>query len=161
MAVDKKSKSRSARAGLIFPVGRIHRHMKEGRYADRISSDAPVVMAAVLQQVVEEVFKEANTRKEKKDQKRLVPNNILTAIRKDKELNEIFRDIVIREGGVPREMKEKIEKKGKKSQEQWACIIIFNTFHCIYFSINICLFDESRNIYTFKSAIVEIMVFNK
>ena len=117
MAQDKKSKSRSQRAGVIFPVGRIHRHMKEGRYAERISSDAPVYMAAVLQQVVEEVFKEANTRKEKKEQKRLVPNNILTAIRKDKELNEIFRDIVIREGGVPRAEKEKEAKKGKKSQE--------------------------------------------
>ena len=117
MAQDKKSKSRSQRAGVIFPVGRIHRHMKEGRYAERISSDAPVYMAAVLQQVVEEVFKEANTRKEKKEQKRLIPNNILTAIRKDKELNEIFRDIVIREGGVPRAEKEKEGKKGKKSQE--------------------------------------------
>jgi hypothetical protein len=41
----------------------------------------------------------------------------LTAIRKDKELNEIFRDVVIREGGVPRAEKEKEAKKGKKSQE--------------------------------------------
>ena len=102
MPSDKKSKSRSARAGVIFPVGRIHRHLKEGRYAERISSDAPVFMAAVLQQVVEEVFKEAETRKDKASTKRLVPNNILTAIRKDRELNDIFKDIVIREGGVPR-----------------------------------------------------------
>jgi histone H2A len=116
MAIDKKSKSRSARAGVIFPVGRIHRHLKEGRFAERISSDAPVFMAAVLQQVVEEVFKEAQTRKDNKATKRLVPNNILTAIRRDKELNEIFKDIVIREGGVARAEKEKSEK-GKKSQE--------------------------------------------
>ena len=106
MALDKKSKSRSARAGVIFPVGRIHRHLKEGRYAERISSDAPVFMAAVLQQVVEEVFKEAETRKDKASTKRLVPNNILTAIRKDRELNDIFKDIVIREGGVPRSERE-------------------------------------------------------
>ncbi|CAL6022291.1 Histone_H2A [Hexamita inflata] len=117
MAFDKKSKSRSARAGVIFPVGRIHRHLKEGRYADRISSDAPVYMAAVLQQVVEEVFKEAETRKDNKATKRLVPNNILTAIRKDKELNDIFKDIVIREGGVPRSEKKEKSEKGKKSQE--------------------------------------------
>ncbi|CAL6017650.1 Histone_H2A [Hexamita inflata] len=117
MAFDKKSKSRSARAGVIFPVGRIHRHLKEGRYADRISSDAPVYMAAVLQQVVEEVFKEAETHKDNKATKRLVPNNILTAIRKDKELNDIFKDIVIREGGVPRSEKKEKSEKGKKSQE--------------------------------------------
>ena len=131
MAVDKKSKSRSARAGVIFPVGRIHRHMKEGRFAERISSDAPVFMAAVLQQVVEEIFKEAQTRKENKSAKRLTPNNILTAIRKDRELNEIFRDVVIREGGVPRADKKDKEVKGKKkSQSNWVMflqlIIIFS-----------------------------------
>ena len=74
-------------------------------------------MAAVLQQVVEEIFKEANSRKDSKNAKRLIPNNILTAIRKDKELNSIFSDVVIREGGVPRSEKEMKEKKGKKSQE--------------------------------------------
>ena len=128
MAIDKKTKSRSARAGVIFPVGRIHRHLKEGRYADRISSDAPVYMAAVLQQVVEEVFKEAHTRKENKNIKRLVPNNILTAIRKDKELNDIFKDIVIREGGVPRTEKvEKKEKSGKAKKSEWSDIFYY--FH--------------------------------
>ena len=117
MAIDKKSKSRSARAGVIFPVGRIHRHLKQGRYSERISSDAPVYMAAVLQQVVEEIFKEANSRKDNKATKRLVPNNILTAIRKDKELNAIFEGVVIRDGGVPRADKEGKEKRGKKSKD--------------------------------------------
>ncbi|CAL6017628.1 Histone_H2A [Hexamita inflata] len=131
MAFDKKSKSRSARAGVIFPVGRIHRHLKEGRYADRISSDAPVYMAAVLQQVVEEVFKEAETRKDNKATKRLVPNNILTAIRKDKELNDIFKDIVIREGGVPRSEKKEKSEKGKKSQERY-CILYLLLLSTLY-----------------------------
>ena len=111
----QKSQSRSVRSGLIFPVGRIHRHLKEGRYAERVSSEAPVYLAAVLQQVVEEVFKEAETRKENKTIKRLVPNNILTAIRKDKELNDIFKDVVIREGGIARLEKKEGEKK-KKSE---------------------------------------------
>ena len=31
----KKATSRSAKAGLQFPVGRVHRHMKLGRYASR------------------------------------------------------------------------------------------------------------------------------
>jgi len=68
--------------------------------------------------VVEEVFKEAETRKEKKGTKRLVPNNILTAIRKDKELNDIFKDIVIREGGVASAEKKEKTDKVKKSQDQ-------------------------------------------
>ena len=37
-----KTQSRSARAGLQFPVGRIARYMKQGGYAQRIGCGAPV-----------------------------------------------------------------------------------------------------------------------
>ena len=37
-----KTQSRSARAGLQFPVGRIARYMKQGGYAQRIGGGAPV-----------------------------------------------------------------------------------------------------------------------
>ena len=33
----EKSMSRSNRAGLQFPVGRVHRHLREGRFAERVS----------------------------------------------------------------------------------------------------------------------------
>lgn len=33
---DGKSQSRSAKAGLQFPVGRIHRLLKKGNYAQRV-----------------------------------------------------------------------------------------------------------------------------
>lgn len=36
-----KSLSRSAKAGLQFPVGRIHRLLKKGNYATRIGAGAP------------------------------------------------------------------------------------------------------------------------
>ena len=51
----KKSTSRSAKAGLQFPVGRVHRHLKIGRYAQRIGAGAPVYMAAVLEYLAAEV----------------------------------------------------------------------------------------------------------
>ena len=35
-AKSKKNESRSKRAGLQFPVGRVHRLLKKGGYADRI-----------------------------------------------------------------------------------------------------------------------------
>jgi len=37
-----KSVSRSSRAGLQFPVGRVHRHLRQGRYAARVGAGAPV-----------------------------------------------------------------------------------------------------------------------
>lgn len=51
----KKSVSRSVRAGLQFPVGRIGRFLKKGRYAQRVGTGAPVYLAAVLEYLAAEV----------------------------------------------------------------------------------------------------------
>lgn len=37
----KKAVSRSSKAGLQFPVGRIARYLKKGRYAQRIGAGGP------------------------------------------------------------------------------------------------------------------------
>nr|BAJ99290.1 predicted protein [Hordeum vulgare subsp. vulgare] len=51
----KKAVSRSVKAGLQFPVGRIGRYLKQGRYAKRVGSGAPVYLAAVLEYLAAEV----------------------------------------------------------------------------------------------------------
>ncbi|KAF7040638.1 hypothetical protein CFC21_050530 [Triticum aestivum] len=51
----KKAVTRSVRAGLQFPVGRIGRYLKKGRYAQRVGSGAPVYLAAVLEYLATEV----------------------------------------------------------------------------------------------------------
>lgn len=38
---DSKSQSRSSKAGLQFPVGRVHRLLKKGNYAQRVGAGAP------------------------------------------------------------------------------------------------------------------------
>ena len=43
-----QAKSRSSRAGLQFPVVRIHRLLRKGNYAERVGAVAPVYLAAVL-----------------------------------------------------------------------------------------------------------------
>lgn len=57
----KKSVPRSVKAGLQFPVGRIGRYLKKGRYAKRFGSGAPVYMAAVLEYLAAEVTKTTAT----------------------------------------------------------------------------------------------------
>ncbi len=47
--------SRSGRAGLVFPVGRIHRLLRKGNFAERIGGGAPVYLAAVMEYLVAEV----------------------------------------------------------------------------------------------------------
>ena len=48
--------TKSSRADLTFPVGRVHRYLKEGRYADRISAGASVYTTAVLEYLVAEIM---------------------------------------------------------------------------------------------------------
>lgn len=51
-----KSVSRSSKAGLQFPVGRIARFLKVGKYAERVGGGAPVYLSAVLEYLAAEVF---------------------------------------------------------------------------------------------------------
>jgi histone H2A len=44
-----KGKSRSSRAGLQFPVSRIHRHLRKGGFSERIAGGSPVYLSAVLE----------------------------------------------------------------------------------------------------------------
>lgn len=50
-----KSVSRSSKAGLQFPVGRIARFLKAGKYSQRVGAGAPVYLAAVLEYLAAEV----------------------------------------------------------------------------------------------------------
>ena len=52
----KKAVSRSAKAGLQFPVGRVARYLKVGKYASRVGAGAPVYLAAVLEYLAAEVL---------------------------------------------------------------------------------------------------------
>lgn len=50
-----KKHTKSARAGLVMPVGRVHRYLKLGRYARRTSTAASVYLSAVIEYLVAEV----------------------------------------------------------------------------------------------------------
>ncbi len=51
-----KAKTRSSRAGLQFPVGRVHRLLRKGNYAQRGGAGAPVYLAAVLEYLTAEIL---------------------------------------------------------------------------------------------------------
>ena len=52
----KKAVRDHEKVGLIFPVGRIGRHLKSGRYSERVGKGAAVFMAAVLEYMVCEIM---------------------------------------------------------------------------------------------------------
>jgi histone H2A len=100
-AVERKgARSKSSKAGLQFPVGRIGRFLKDGRYAKKIGSGAPVYLAAVLEYVAAEILELAgNAAKEQKKQ-RIIPRHLQLAIRNDEELNKFLGNATIASGGV-------------------------------------------------------------
>ena len=116
-AVPKKKKrtSSSAKAGLQFPVGRIGRYLRSGKYANRkLKEGAPVYLAAVLEFLCAEILELAGNaaREERnkstagtnnsievavptqqKESYRIEPNHITSAVKNDEELHNSILNI--------------------------------------------------------------------
>lgn len=97
----KKLKSRSDKAGLVFPVGRVHRALRKGNYASRIGATAPVYLAAVLEYLLTEVLELAGDMVRAKGKTRITPRDVQLAVRSDNELGELLSNVMIAGGGVP------------------------------------------------------------
>jgi len=94
------SKSRSSRAGLQFPVGRIHRHIKKASIGARIGAGAPVYLAAVLEYLAAEILELAGNAARDNKKSRITPRHLQLAVRNDEELNKLMGGITIAQGGV-------------------------------------------------------------
>ena len=111
----KKAVSRSAKAGLQFPVGRIARYLKVGKYATRVGAGAPVYLAAVLEYLAAEVLELAGNASRDNKKSRIVPRHIQLAIRNDEELSKLLGTVTIASGGVlPNIHSVLLPNKGKK-----------------------------------------------
>ncbi|XP_077552129.1 histone H2A-like [Haemaphysalis longicornis] len=104
-----KSKTRSSRAGLQLPVGRIHRLLRKGNYAERVGAGAPVYLAAVLEYLAAEVLELAGNAARDNKKTRLATTrrpgsqedqDLQLAIRNDEELNKPLSGVTIAQGGV-------------------------------------------------------------
>jgi histone H2A len=93
--------SHSALAGLQFPVGRIRRLMKKGGYSihlggdfngftTRLSKNAPVYLAAVIEYLCAEVLEVSGNAARDNKRCRIQPCHIQMAVRNDEELNNLF-----------------------------------------------------------------------
>lgn len=115
------SKSRSAKAGLTFPVGRLGRLLKKGRYAKRVGAGAPVYMAAVLEYLVAELLELAGNAARDNKKTRITPRHIQLAVKNDEELNKYLGRATIASGGVLPNIHtvllKKKNDKGAASQE--------------------------------------------
>lgn len=115
-----KGTSRSARAGLQFPVGRIGRYLKKGNFSKRIGGGAPVYMAAVLEYLAAEILELSGNAARDHKKTRITPRHIQLAVRNDEELNSLFSKVTIASGGVLPNIHAVLlpKKKGKKDPSQ-------------------------------------------
>lgn len=95
-----KTTSRSAKAGLQFPVGRVGRYLKQGKYATRIGAGAPVYLAAVLEYLCAEILELAGNAARDNKKSRIIPRHLQLAVRNDEELNKLLGGVTIASGGV-------------------------------------------------------------
>ncbi|XP_062393238.1 core histone macro-H2A.1 [Sardina pilchardus] len=110
--------SRSTKAGVIFPVGRMLRYIKRSLPKYRIGVGAPVYLAAVLEYLTAEILELAGNAARDNKKGRVTPRHILLAIANDEELNQLLKGVTIAAGGVlpnihPELLAKKRGSKGK------------------------------------------------
>ena len=88
----KKSVSRSSKAGLEFPVGRIHRHLKQlVTNKGRVGATAAVYSAAVLEYLTAEVLQLAGYASQDLGVKNITPRHLQLAICGDEQLDTLIK----------------------------------------------------------------------
>merc|ERR1712032_1217292 len=88
------------KSGLQFPVARIGRYLRSGKYCTRMGAGAPVYMAAVLEYLCAEILELAGNAARDNKKGRIVPRHITLAVKNDEELNKLLGDVTIPSGGV-------------------------------------------------------------
>ncbi|PKY38263.1 putative histone H2A.1 [Rhizophagus irregularis] len=125
-AEGKKKYSRSAKAGLQFPVARIGRYLRDGNYAPRTGASAPVYLAAVIEYLVAEILELAGNAARDNKKARIVPRHLQLAIRNDEELDKLLGNVTIVQGGVlPNIHESLLPKKTTKSKGELVRINFF------------------------------------
>lgn len=117
--VSKVKKSKSARSGLVLPVGRVHNYLRKGNFAPRIGSGAAVYLTAALEYLLAEILDLSSNAATDNKKTRVYPRHILFAIRHDEELNKMLSGVVISQGGVvPNIQPQLLPKKTTKRKDQ-------------------------------------------
>ena len=121
MAGKKKSKSKAKsmtqhdRAGTTFPVGRLGRMLRDVQNGCgiRVSSKAPVFLAAALEFLALEVLEASGDECDKGKFKRIKPVHIQQAVNNDTELVALLHNTTLSNAGKKHHIEEALLHKKK------------------------------------------------
>ena len=99
--VDRKRRiSKSTRAGIVFPVARIYRYLRQACLKRRIQIGSPIYLSAVLEYLCAEVLELAGNAAKANKRRVISPRHILLAVANDDELHKLLKGVTISQGGV-------------------------------------------------------------
>jgi histone H2A len=123
----RSSQSRSSRAGLVFPVGRVKRFLKLQRLSKRIGPTAAVYMSAVLEYLTAEILELAGNASKDHKKKRITPRFLTLALRGDDELNKLVPATIPGGGVIPNIHAVLINRANKKPTDAKAAAAAVKT----------------------------------
>jgi len=110
---------KEVRAGIQFPITRIHRALKSVDRVTKVATLGAVYLGAVLEYLTAEVCELAGKACQDNHKKRITPRHIQLAIKTDEELNRLTKRVTVAEGGVvPYIHKVLLPKKGKADETE-------------------------------------------
>lgn len=93
---DEKKKSRiEKKLGTEFPIGRLRKYFKKGKYAKYISADAPVYLAGVLEYLTAELVEISGQVAYESNRKCITPRHLQLAIQADEDFRHLLHDVTI------------------------------------------------------------------
>ncbi|CAK6450042.1 unnamed protein product [Pipistrellus nathusii] len=91
----RRTRSRTARADLVFSVSHLERRLLDGHYSQRLSANAPVYLAAIIQYLTATVLELAADEAHKMGCRRITPQLLDMAIHNNALLSGFFDNITI------------------------------------------------------------------
>ena len=97
---EKAKKSNKAKqAGLQFPTNRVRRNLKKATNNSKVTTEAGIYAAAVLEYLIAETAELAGQIAIDKKKKRIMPRHLMMAIKGDEELNKLLGNAVFASAG--------------------------------------------------------------
>ena len=94
------TRSNSEKAGTIFPVGRINKMIKEGRYSEKVGSSAGIFMTAVLEYLAADILATAGDICAEQGKTAITPQHLNMVLKEDTELSTLIALASTTNGGV-------------------------------------------------------------